>query len=153
MEPSSYPYPDPLITDLTQIPLGEMAQRSGIALTEATAERMTATMPVAGNRQPYGLLHGGASAVLAETIGSIHAALLAGPERIVVGIELSCTHHRAVRDGEVVAQSVPLHAGRTMSTFHITISDEQGRAVCTARLSCLARPRPDLADPRQDTTR
>lgn len=111
----------------------------GIRFTEASPERTVATMPVAGNRQPFGLLHGGASAVLAETIGSVHAALVAGSGYMPVGVELSCTHHRSATDGMVTAVCTPLHTGRTMSSFHIAIHDEGGRAVCTARLTCFLR--------------
>jgi uncharacterized protein (TIGR00369 family) len=123
-----------------EIPTGELATKMGIAFTEATPERVVATMPVAGNRQPFGLLHGGANAVLAETVGSVHAALLAGPGTAVVGIEISCSHHRSARDGVVTADCVPVHAGRQLSTFHITVRDDQGRSLCTARLTCFTRP-------------
>jgi uncharacterized protein (TIGR00369 family) len=122
-----------------RIPMGELATTMGIVLTEAGPDRIVATMPVEGNRQPYGLLHGGANAVLAETVGSLHAALLAGAGRIAVGVELSCTHHRSTTEGSVTAVCRPLHSGRQMSSFDITISDGQGRRVCTARLSCFIR--------------
>ena len=97
-------------------------------------------MPVAGNRQPYGLLHGGASAVLAETLGSVAAALHAGPDNVAMGIELNCTHHRAATQGLVTAVCTPLHVGRTVSSFEIVITDESGRRTCTARLTCAVRP-------------
>jgi len=119
--------------------MGELATAMGIVITEAGPERIVATMPVEGNRQPYGLLHGGASAALAETVGSIHAALLAGQGRLAVGIELSCSHHRSATDGTVTAVCRPLHHGRQMSSFDITISDDAGRRICTARLSCFIR--------------
>lgn len=122
-----------------QIPLGELATRMGIALTEITPERLVMTMPVQGNRQPFGLLHGGASAVLAESAGSIHATVLAGTGRVAVGIDLSCTHHRAVTTGRVTAVCTPLHTGRRVSTFHIAISNDDGVATCTARLTCMTR--------------
>ena len=96
-------------------------------------------MPVAGNVQPYGLLHGGASCVLAETIGSLAAALHAGLGRVVVGIEISATHHRGVRDGEVTAVATLAHGGRTLATYDIVISDSDGHRVCTSRLTCLIR--------------
>jgi 1,4-dihydroxy-2-naphthoyl-CoA hydrolase len=113
--------------------------RMGIRILEASAQRVVATMPVAGNTQPYGLLHGGASCVLAETIGSLASALHAGPGRATVGIEISATHHRAASAGLVTAIATMLHGGRTLTTHEIVISDEQGRRVCTARLSCLLR--------------
>jgi 1,4-dihydroxy-2-naphthoyl-CoA hydrolase len=118
---------------------GTLAARMGIAITSASSTRVEATMPVAGNAQPYGLLHGGASCVLAETIGSLGAALHAGAERIVVGIEISATHHRGVRDGLVTAVATLVHGGRTLATFDIVITDEAGRRVCTSRLTCLIR--------------
>jgi 1,4-dihydroxy-2-naphthoyl-CoA hydrolase len=118
---------------------GTLAERMGITITAASPTRVEATMPVAGNAQPYGLLHGGASCVLAETIGSLGAVLHAGVDRIVVGIEISATHHRGVRDGLVTAVATLLHGGRTLATFEIVITDEAGRRVCTSRLTCLIR--------------
>ena len=118
---------------------GELAERMGVVLTELGKERVAGTMPVAGNRQPYGLLHGGASAVLAETLGSVHAVLVAGPDRTAVGIELNCSHHRAAKDGLVHGVSTPLQVGRTLASFEIVVSDEAGRRICTARLTCLLR--------------
>ena len=103
---------DDFLTAMTESSRGTLVERMGIELVEVTPERVVARMPVAGNTQPYGLLHGGASAVLAETIVSICAALHAGPDRIAVGVELNATHHRAVRDGWVVGVATPLAAGR-----------------------------------------
>jgi len=120
---------------------GELAAAMGIDFTEFTTERVVATMPVIGNRQPFDLLHGGASAVLAETLGSVHAALTSGG-RAALGVELNCSHHRTARDGLVTGISEPLYVGRTMSSFEIVISDESDRRVCTARLSCLLRDLP-----------
>jgi 1,4-dihydroxy-2-naphthoyl-CoA hydrolase len=120
----------------------QLNTRLGIEFVEVTAEKVVGTLPVKGNRQPYGLLHGGANAVLAESLGSIAAALNAGPGRAAMGVELSCTHHRAVTDGLVTGVCRPLHVGRSMSTFEITITDESGRRTCTARLTCVLRDRP-----------
>jgi uncharacterized protein (TIGR00369 family) len=116
--------------------------KMGIEITEWSPERVVATMPVKGNLQPYGLLHGGANAVLAETIGSVCAALNAGLERATMGLELSCTHHRAVTEGLVTGVATPIHAGRTVITIEIVITDERDRRTCTARLTCLVRDRP-----------
>jgi 1,4-dihydroxy-2-naphthoyl-CoA hydrolase len=113
--------------------------RMGITIVEASADRVVGTMPVAGNTQPYGLLHGGASCVLAETLGSLGSALHAGPGRVTVGIEISASHHRGAASGEVTGVATLLHGGRTMTTYEIVISDDRGRRVCTARLSCLLR--------------
>jgi len=116
--------------------------KMGIEITEASPERVVATMPVKGNLQPYGLLHGGANAVLAETIGSVCAALNAGLERATMGVELSCTHHAAVTEGMVTGVATPIHAGRTVITVEIVITDERERRTCTSRLTCLVRERP-----------
>ncbi len=119
----------------------QLTERMGIKITERDPERMVGTMPVTHNRQPFGLLHGGASAVLAETLGSIAAALWGGPDKVALGLELSCSHHRAATDGEVTGVCTPLHRGHTVATFEIRISDEKGRPICTARLTCLLRDR------------
>jgi 1,4-dihydroxy-2-naphthoyl-CoA hydrolase len=120
---------------------GTLADRMGIVIVSASPARVEATMPVDGNRQPYGLLHGGASCVLAETIGSLGAALHAGQDRIVVGIEINATHHHAARDGLVTAVATLAHGGRTLATFDVVITDDADRKVCTARLTCLIRDR------------
>ncbi len=116
-----------------------LVERMGIEITEATPERVVGTMPVEGNIQPYGLLHGGASCVLAETLGSVGAALHAGPERIAMGIEINATHHRSATSGLVTGVATRLHGGRTLASYDIEIVDEQGRRVCSARLSCMLR--------------
>jgi uncharacterized protein (TIGR00369 family) len=111
----------------------------GIEFLELDPQRMVARMPVEGNRQPVGLLHGGASCVLAETLGSIGAALHAGPGRTSMGIEINATHHRAVTEGYVTGVATPLHLGRTIASYQVVITDEQDRPVCTARLTALLR--------------
>jgi uncharacterized protein (TIGR00369 family) len=116
--------------------------RMGIEVIEASAERLVATMPVEGNTQPYGLLHGGASVVLAESLGSIGSALHAGPDKVVVGVDINATHHRAARAGLVTGVATPLSVGRTLSVWEIVISDEEGKRVCTSRITCLIRERP-----------
>jgi uncharacterized protein (TIGR00369 family) len=113
--------------------------RMGIKILEASAERVVGTMPVEGNTQPYGILHGGASCVLAESLGSLGSALQAGPGRVTVGIEINATHHRAARSGLVTGVATLAHGGRTMATYEIVITDGDGRRICTARLSCLHR--------------
>lgn len=121
--------------------LGGLAERLGIQLVEASPERVVGTMPVEGNTQPLGLLHGGASAALAETLGSIgaalHAAQISGG--FVVGVDLNATHHKAVRSGTVTGVATPLRLGRTVASYEVVISDEAGDRVCTARLTCLVR--------------
>lgn len=113
--------------------------RMGIKIVEASPERIVGTMPVEGNTQPYGLLHGGASCVLAETLGSLGAALHAGPGRATLGIEINATHHRGAAHGLVTGVATLLHGGRTLCTYEIVITDEQDRRTCTARLTCLYR--------------
>ena len=130
---------DPTDDLLALIPPGTLIERMGIEVVEARVERVVATMPVKGNTQPYGLLHGGASVVLAETLGSIGSMLHAGPDRIAVGVDINATHHRAVTSGTVTGTATPIHLGSTMTTYAIAITDEQDRPVCTARLTCLLR--------------
>ena len=124
---------------MNSVSAGTLVERMGIVFTEVSAERVVGTMPVAGNTQPYGLLHGGASAVLAESLGSVGAATHAGEGRLAVGIELSCTHHRSAREGTVTGVATPLSLGRTLATYEIVVTDEQGRRLCTSRLTCLLR--------------
>lgn len=119
--------------------LGEFNEKLGVQLIEVSPERIVASIPVEGNLQPLGLLHGGANAALAETLGSLAAVLNAGAGRIAVGLELSCTHHRAARSGHVTGTCVPLHLGRTTATFETVITDDEGRRTCTARLTCVIR--------------
>jgi uncharacterized protein (TIGR00369 family) len=119
--------------------IAQLTDRMGIEFLSYDPQRMVARMPVVGNQQPYGLLHGGASCVLAESLGSIGAALHAGPGRISMGIEISATHHRSATEGYVTGVATPLHLGRTLATYEIVITDEQERRVCTARLTALLR--------------
>ncbi|MBM6399482.1 hotdog fold thioesterase [Phycicoccus sonneratiae] len=116
-----------------------LMERMGIEVVEATPERLVATMPVAGNTQPYGLLHGGASVVLAETLGSIGAALHAGEGKAVVGLDINATHHRAARSGLVTGTARPLSLGRTLACYEVVVTDEEGRRICTSRITCLVR--------------
>ncbi|MEV5483188.1 MULTISPECIES: PaaI family thioesterase [Streptomyces] len=118
---------------------GHLGERMSVHVTEAAPERVVGTMPVEGNTQPYGLLHGGASAVLAETLGSVGSMLHGGPTKIAVGVDLNCTHHRGARSGLVTGVATPVHRGRSTATYEIVITDEQDKRVCTARLTCLLR--------------
>ncbi len=124
---------------MNQAGAGTLSERMQITFLEAAPQRVVATMPVAGNTQPYGLLHGGASAVLAESLGSIGAVMHAGEGRIAVGIELSCTHHRSATDGVVTGVATAISLGRTVACYEIVISDEHGRRLCTSRLTALLR--------------
>jgi uncharacterized protein (TIGR00369 family) len=116
---------------------GTLIELMGIVITEASPERVVATMPVKGNVQPYGLLHGGASCVLAETLGSVGSAMHAAAYgKVAVGVDLNATHHRAVREGVVTGVATPIYLGRTTTSYEVVISDERGKRVCTARLTC-----------------
>ena len=125
--------------ELMQATMGELNDRLGVVFLEATPERVVATMPVEGNRQPYGLLHGGASVALGETLGSTLAALNSPADRSAVGIEISATHHRSALSGIVTGVARPLNVGRTLVTSEIVVTDDQDRRVCTIRLTCLLR--------------
>ncbi|WP_159622306.1 hotdog fold thioesterase [Ruania rhizosphaerae] len=117
---------------------GTLVERLGIELLEIGSDRTTGRMPVAGNTQPAGLLHGGASAALAETLASIAATVHAGPGRAAVGLDLNATHHRGVRHGWVRGQAQAIHLGRSTAAYEIAVVEEEsGRRVCTARLTCL----------------
>jgi 1,4-dihydroxy-2-naphthoyl-CoA hydrolase len=122
-----------------QASAGTLPGRMNIKIVEASPRRVVGTMPVAGNTQAYGILHGGASCVLAETIGSLGSALHAGPDRVTVGIEISATHHRSATQGELTGVATLLHGGRTLTTYEIVITDDLGRRICTSRLTCLLR--------------
>jgi len=139
------------LTELNEAYPHSLAARMGIKIIEASAERVVGTMPVEGNTQPYGVLHGGASCVLAETLGSTGAALHAGGSKFTVGIEISASHHRSATAGVLTGVATKLQAGRTLATYEIVITDQDGRRVCTARLSCLFRdavPGMSAASPR-----
>lgn len=143
MSPPSMPEPPAELPPApTEFADEQLADRMGIQITDWDPDRMVGTMPVAGNRQPYGLLHGGANAVLAETLGSVAASLHSPPDRVALGLEVSCAHHRAAIGGTVTGVCTPLHRGRTVATYEIAITDEAGQRTCTARLICLYRHRP-----------
>ena len=121
---------------------GTLADRMGVHVTHVDADGATGTMPVTGNTQPYGLLHGGASAALAETLASLAAAAHAGPGRMAVGIELNATHHRSARTGAVTGTARAVHLGRTLASYEVVVEDADGRRVCTARLTCMLMDAP-----------
>ena len=110
--------------------------KMGLEVLELTPERVVGRMPVEGNTQPMGLWHGGASCVLVETLGSIGAAAHAQPERVAVGVDINATHHRSVRSGWVTGTATALRLGRTVTSYEVVLVDDEGRRVCTARLTC-----------------
>lgn len=127
------------VAELMQATRGELNERLGVVFLEASKDRVVATMPVEGNRQPFGLLHGGASVALGESLGSTLAGLNSPPGRSAVGIEISATHHRSALSGLVTGVATPLNVGRTLVTSQIIVTDDQDRRVCTIRLTCLQR--------------
>lgn len=131
--------PEQLVATLNTANEGTLGERMGIVFTEVSAERVVATMPVAGNTQPFGLLHGGASVVLAETLGSVGSMLAAGPGRVSLGIDINATHHRSARSGVVTGVATPIAVGRTLASYQVVISDESGNRLCTSRITCMLR--------------
>ena len=123
---------------------GALAERMGIEFVEFSVERAVATMPVEGNTQPVGLLHGGAYVVLGESLGSMAANLHAGPGRLAVGIDINATHTRSATSGIVTGVCTPIHLGRSMTVHEIAVSDEQGRRCSTIRITNLIKDAPGI---------
>jgi 1,4-dihydroxy-2-naphthoyl-CoA hydrolase len=123
---------------------GALAERMGIQFTEATLERVVATMPVEGNTQPYGILHGGASVVLAESVGSMLSVLYAGAGRAAVGMTINAIHHRPASSGTVTATATLMQAGRTTASVAIAVTDDEGRRICSCTLLCQLRDAPPV---------
>jgi len=136
-------YPDHLDPELVERLVesggGELTRKMGIELLEISAEHSVARMPVAGNRQVMGLLHGGAHVVLGESLGSISSAIHAGPGRIAVGIEINATHSRSATDGHVIATCEAISLGRTLATHEIVVRDEAGNRLSTVRMTNMLR--------------
>lgn len=121
---------------------GQLAVTMGIEFLELTAEKSVATMPVEGNRQVMGLLHGGAHVVLAESLGSMSSSIHAGKGRVAVGIEINATHSKSVTSGIVTATCEALVLGRTLATHEITIRDDQGNRLSTVRMTNFIKSAP-----------
>lgn len=122
--------------------MGALNDKMGFELLKMTPDEVIGRMPVAGNTQPYGLWHGGASCVLAETLASLGSFMHAQPERVSVGVDINATHHRSVTAGWVTGTATALHLGRTVASYEIVIVDDVGKRVCTARVTCqLVSPR------------
>lgn len=119
--------------------LGPLAERMGIILTEASPERTAGSMPVAGNTQPLGLLHGGANVVLAESLGSIAANLHAAPQGFAVGVDISATHLSSARSGQVHGVATAVKLGGSIAVYEIEIRDDEGNLTCVSRLTCAIR--------------
>jgi uncharacterized protein (TIGR00369 family) len=116
---------------------GALDQKMGIVITEADIGRVVGTMPVDGNTQPLGLLHGGANVVLAESLGSIGTSLHAGPTRKIVGVDINATHHKSATSGIVTGVATAISLGKTLCSWEIVITNDKGERTCTARITCL----------------
>ncbi|MFJ8894479.1 PaaI family thioesterase [Leifsonia sp. NPDC102414] len=125
------------------IHLGELDEKMGVRILEQSAERVVATMPVEGNRQSFGLLHGGASVAFAEALGSWAAVIHAGPGRTAVGVDINATHHRSARTGLVTGIATAIRLGRTIASHEIVVTDEDGNRLCTARITNLILDKAD----------
>lgn len=122
--------------------MGALAEKMGIEWVEFSVERSVATMPVEGNTQPVGLLHGGAYVVLGESLGSMAANLYAGPGRLAVGIDINATHTRSATSGVVTGVCTPIHLGRSLTVHEIAVTDEQGRRCSTIRITNMIKDAP-----------
>jgi len=126
--------------------------KMGFELLTLTPELVVGRMPVAGNTQPYGLWHGGASCVLAETLASLGSFMYAQPERISVGVDINATHHRSVTAGWVTGTATAVHLGRSIASYEIVITDDSDKRVCTDRVTCqLVSPRVSANTQRPDS--
>ena len=131
-------YVRPKALDLEQLrgfTAGPLWDKMGIEVHELSPELSVATMPVEGNTQSIGILHGGAYVVIAEGLGSIAANMHAGEGRVAVGIEVNATHTGSAREGIVTATCRAIHLGRTLTTHEIVCTDESGRRLSTVRLT------------------
>ena len=120
--------------------LSPLDEKLGIRIIDFDPDRLVATMPVEGNEQPFGLLHGGATCTLMETIGSWAAMLGVGPDRKAVGIELNASYVKAATSGVVTAVCTPVRRGRTLATFLIQVNDDQDQLTASGRLTCMILP-------------
>ena len=129
------------MTDFLQVirerGIGALDKKMGIEIIEASPERLVATMPVEGNTQPIGLLHGGANVVLAESLGSIGTQLHAGADRRIVGVDINATHHKSATSGIVTAVATAISLGKTLCSYNVEVKNDKGERTCTARITCL----------------
>ena len=117
--------------------VGALDKKMGIEILEASPERLVGRMPVEGNTQPFGLLHGGANVVLAESLGSVGTHLHAGPDRMIVGVDINATHHKSATSGFVTGVATAVSLGKTLCVYEIVITNEQGQRTCSARITCM----------------
>ena len=135
---------DPILSDDAKLlaakrDVGELAQKMGIEILKLSAERAIATMPVTGNTQPLGLLHGGAYLVLGETLGSFAANVWAGEQAHAVGIEISASHSKSATEGLVTGVATAISLGKTLTVHEIVVSNEKGERCSTIRITNLIR--------------
>ncbi len=116
--------------------------KMGLELLELSTDRLVGRMPVEGNTQPMGLWHGGASCVLAETLASVGSAAHARPDRLAVGVDINATHHRPGRSGWITGTATALRLGRSVTSYEVVITDDDGARLCTARVTCQIVPMP-----------
>ena len=124
---------------------GELTSKMGIKFLKITAEESIATMPVEGNRQVIGILHGGAHVVLAESLGSLSAAVHGGPERVAVGIEINASHSKSVTSGLVTGTCRALSLGGRLCVHEIVMTNEDGERLSTVRMTNYLMPAPKLS--------
>jgi 1,4-dihydroxy-2-naphthoyl-CoA hydrolase len=131
--------PEAALEMARQAMAGTLMERLGIEWLEIGTARVVARMPVEGNTQVYGHLHGGATAALCESVGSFGTAVVAGLEKRVVGIDISVHHLQAVRHGGITATGIPLRVGRSVAVWDMRVEDDRGRLVAVGRLSVAIR--------------
>jgi len=131
------------LQDILSLGEGTMSEHIGIEFTELGDNYLKARMPVDHRtNQPYGLLHGGASAVLAETLGSVGSVLAVDHEKFYcVGLEINANHIRSAKEGYVTGQATPIHLGRQTHVWDIRITNEEGKLICVSRLTVAVLPR------------
>jgi uncharacterized protein (TIGR00369 family) len=119
--------------------LGELADRMGIKIVSINGTHGVATMPAEGNKQPLGIVHGGAYVVLAETLGSMCATLAAGPDRHAVGIEINASHTKSCTEGLITATARAINIGRNLATHEVAVDDDKGNRLSTIRITNFLR--------------
>lgn len=131
-----------------KITLGELDEKMGVEIVEESVERVVARMPVAGNRQSFGLLHGGASLAVGEAVGSWaavkHASTLG---KTAVGVDVNATHHKSARDGMITITATPISLGKTLTTHEVVITNDDGERLCTMRITNVLRDKLPPAQP------
>jgi uncharacterized protein (TIGR00369 family) len=119
--------------------LGQLADLMGIKIVSMNGTHGVATMPAEGNKQPRGMVHGGAYVVLAETLGSICATLAAGPDRHAVGIEINASHTKSCTEGLITATATAINVGHNLATHEVTVDDDKGNRLSTIRITNFLR--------------